>query len=152
MLDWIGDLGSTLFDAGKSLIGGLFDGIMAAGEFIGDIGKKVANAVIGFINDNVINAINAAVKFEIAGFEIDPPDIPHIPTFHSGGVFRPRGATEGLALLRSGEGIFTPDQMDALGTLGAGDTTWVIEARDRGMQQLLEQLIKGIRRVDRRSR
>lgn len=39
-----------------------------------------------------------------------------IPTMHTGGIFNP-GASEGLALLKRGEGVFTPDQMRALGSM-----------------------------------
>ncbi len=41
----------------------------------------------------------------------------HIPTMHTGGIFG-SGQGEGLALLKDGEGVFTQDQMKALGGLG----------------------------------
>jgi hypothetical protein len=54
------------------------------------------------------------------GSTLGMPDIPRIPAFHEGGIFQANGS-EGLALLRSGEGVFTPEQMRALG--GGGGVT-----------------------------
>lgn len=45
-------------------------------------------------------------------------DVPDIPTLHSGGIFN-SGRGEGLALLKDGEGVFTPPQMAAMG--GGGE-------------------------------
>jgi hypothetical protein len=49
--------------------------------------------------------------------DIDLPDNP-IPRLHGGGVFR-APAGEGLALLRDGETVFTPEQMAMLGAASA---------------------------------
>jgi len=125
ILSAIGSLGGLLLDAGGDLIQGLVDGIAGAAKFVGDIGRNVANAVIGFINDKIIDGLNGLLEFEIAGISVDVPDIPHIPTFHEGGVTAFGGAGEGLALLRNDELVATPEQRQVadnlLRALLAGD-------------------------------
>jgi hypothetical protein len=46
------------------------------------------------------------------------PNITEIPTLHTGGIFD-SGYGEGLALLKDGEGVFTPAQMKSLGEMPA---------------------------------
>ena len=74
-----------------------------------------------------------------------------IPKFHDGGVFKAGAGSggEGLALLRNGEGIFTPEQMRALGAMQSvqptkTDTTVVISA-DGVDRALLEWLRRAVR-------
>jgi hypothetical protein len=59
-------------------------------------------------------------------WDTPPIPFPDIPKFHSGGVFNaPRGQSEGLALLRNNEVVFTPEQYTAMvneGPAGAGIT------------------------------
>jgi hypothetical protein len=75
-----GDLVSALVDALKGLAkGGL------------GIGKDFANAIIRFINDNVIKKINDLLEFEIGlpfgkKFTVNPPDLPPIPELKNGGI------------------------------------------------------------------
>ena len=142
IVGWIGDLGTTLFDAGASLMTGLWNGITSVGSAALDIAKDIANALIGFVNDNIIDSINSAVEFDIAGISVNPPDIPHIPTFHTGGVFRPQGSGEGLALLKAREAIFTPDQLDALPSMvgGGGSTEVLVSTKDSRVGPLLDWL------------
>lgn len=138
----IGDLGSLLVSAGASLMTGLWNGITSVGSAALDIAKDIANALIGFVNDNIIDSINSAVEFDIAGISVNPPDIPHIPTFHTGGVFRPQGSGEGLALLKAREAIFTPDQLDALPSMvgGGGSTEVLVSTKDSRVGPLLDWL------------
>ncbi len=105
----IGNLGSLLYSKGTELIQGLVNGIANAASFVGNVAKNVVNAVIGFVNDNIISGINNLLEFTIAGVHINPPDIPRIPKLHSGGIFD-SGQGEGLALLRDQERVITPEQ------------------------------------------
>lgn len=89
----------------------------------------IANAFVSVLNFLIESWNNLDFKLpsfsglEIKGVQVIPgwegstlgmPDIPPIPSFHTGGIFQTTGS-EGLALLRNGEGVFTPDQMRALG-------------------------------------
>lgn len=125
--DKLGDLVSSFATAGKNIASAMVDGI---GEGIKsllskatDTAKAFANVIIDFINRNIIDKINNALEFKIEGpfgvkINIDPPDIPNIPKFHSGGIVP--GSTSGrdvMALLRPGEGVFTQDQMRVMASL-----------------------------------
>ncbi len=72
-----------------------------------------------------------------------------IPRMHSGGIFdAPAGGSEGLALLRKGEGVFTPDQMAAIGSTSAPTAARpaVVELHADGVDRaLLEWLRRSIR-------
>ena len=125
----IGDLGRTLYHAGASLIGGLWDGMKAIGSGAVDVARSIANGIIGFLNSSMIGSLNSSldmvwrnIPFTSGKF---PFHLPSIPKFHTGGVYS--DADEGLALLRRGEGVFTPEQMSALGagvsgSAGGGST------------------------------
>lgn len=52
-------------------------------------------------------------------------DVPNIPTFDTGGIFNTTGG-HGLAVLKSGEGVFTPSQMAALGTSHGIDARTIV--------------------------
>lgn len=86
----LGDLAGAMFNAGKRMIGGLFDGLKAIGGGAADIAKSIANGVINFIN-SAIDSLNDFLEFDFkikgVGFHVDPPDLPHIPTFAKGGIF-----------------------------------------------------------------
>lgn len=90
MPDRISNLAGKMLSAGKSLMGALIKGIGSAAGTIGDIAKTIGNALIGFINDHVIDPINGALEFSIKigpkTFTVNPPDIPHIPGFARGAV------------------------------------------------------------------
>jgi hypothetical protein len=109
ILRGIGNLGSLLVGVGGDLMRGLVNGISAAASFVGNVARNIVNGIIGFINSKVIDGINGLLEFSIAGITINPPDIPHIPRLHSGGVFD-SGTGEGLALLRDDELVATPEQ------------------------------------------
>ena len=104
----IGNLGGLLVQKGRDLIQGLVDGIAGAASYVGNVAKNIVNAVIGFVNDNVISGINNLLEFSVMGVKVNPPDIPRIPRLHSGGVFDSgTSAGEGLALLRDDELVAT---------------------------------------------
>lgn len=88
----IADFASAALDLGSAFLEGLVDGISGAVGFVADIGTAVANAVINPIN-GIIDQVNDALEFTIPtgplfpDININPPDIPNIPTFFHGGVF-----------------------------------------------------------------
>ncbi len=90
----------------------------------------------------------------VGGFSFKVPDwIPgvggkgfSIPKMHTGGIFDAPGG-EGLALLKRGEGVFTPEQMAALGrpTAGRAAAPAVVLHADGLDRTLLEWLRRSIR-------
>jgi hypothetical protein len=111
------NMGGMLVSLGTDLMHGLVDGISSAAQFVGNVAKNVVNAIIGFINDKMIDGINNLLDFTVAGIHINVPDIPHIPKLHEGGVFQ---QDEGLALLRAGELVVTPEQRASAESLLSG--------------------------------
>lgn len=77
--------------------------------------RAAFNAVAGFWNKTVGKLSFKAPKW-IPGIGGKGWDVPDIPTLHTGGIFD-SGRGEGLARLADGEGVFTPDQMAALGAI-----------------------------------
>lgn len=81
-----------------------------------DTFKRGVNVIIGFWNDLRIPEIG---PFTISAFGVSqdigpfgPFDFPNIPKLHSGGMFEaPAGKSEGLALLKHGEFVLTPEQL-----------------------------------------
>lgn len=123
----VGDIGrwiltdglSLLFDLGKHLGSGLIDGlIQALGATIsglGTVAKGVVNAIIGLINTQVIDKINNFLEFQIAGFTVDPIDIPNIPKLAEGGIV----TSPTLALIgEAGPEAVVP--LDRAGGIGGG--------------------------------
>jgi len=113
ILGALAGIGNLLFGLGGDLIQGFVNGISAAAGFVGNIARNLANSVIGFLN-SAIDGINDLLEFTIPvpglpDIHINPPNLGHIPRFHSGGVFA-SGGGEGLALLRDQERIATPEQ------------------------------------------
>lgn len=113
-----------LLSVGKDLAGGLLDGLTdALGSLLGrasGVAKDFVNAIIGFVNDNVIYKINDLLEFRIPlGFgksiSVNPPDIPGIPRLADGGlVTGPQLAIVGEA----GPELVVP--LDRAGEFGMG--------------------------------
>lgn len=112
--DWIVDR----FDELVGFITGMPSRITSAasGMFRGvsDAFKSAVNWIIDKWNALELRIGGAHVSLPF-GRSFDIPTItlgtPNIPRFHSGGTFRaPNGRTEGLAMLRDGEQVLTPDQ------------------------------------------
>lgn len=108
-----------------SVFKGAWDGIV---DFFSKVPGRISSIASGMfdgIKDAFKSAINWIIRawngleFKIPGF--DPPGpgpkfggftlgVPNIPELHTGGTFRaPGGAREGLALLRDGERVSTPE-------------------------------------------
>jgi len=101
IIQWIADLPKNIaklapkmLQAGKDLIKAFFEGLGAAGGFLSDVGKQVANSIIGFINRSVISKFNTALDVlqeklnsVLPGFlEVDFPRLPQIPQLEQGGL------------------------------------------------------------------
>jgi hypothetical protein len=119
----------TLLGFGADLAGGLIDGLVGAlGDLAtaaGGVALDIANALIGFINSQMINRLNRAVEFSIPlGFtsiDVNPPDIPHIPMLADGGIVtRPTLAMIGEA---GAEAVVPLTGRNAAGLGGAVNVT-----------------------------
>ena len=92
------DVWNRAWDIGKNIINGIKDGVTGAVGFASDIGKSVGNAIVGFINRNVIDRFNRGLEFRIEvfgrGVDINPPDVPHLPSFRAMG-----GPASGLTVV-----------------------------------------------------
>jgi len=129
LLNWVGNLASAGRDLGGAILDGFADGIGRVVRGATSIARDFANAIIRFVNTKVIDKVNSFLEFKISvpigpDITVNPPDIRHIPEFHTGGIYRSdRPGGEGLALLRDREGVFTPEQMRALSTAPAPSAT-----------------------------
>jgi hypothetical protein len=127
--DRLGNLVESFATAGGNIASAMVDGIAdGIGDLLGkgsDVAKQFANAIIGFVNRNVIDKINGFLEFKISvpfgpDININPPDLPRIPTFHKGGIVGGNSAVgtvgssmrpdEVFALLQRGEMVLTADQ------------------------------------------
>lgn len=97
ILTSIGNLGTQFLNAGKNLITKFFEGMGAAGGYLSNIGKKIANSVVGFINSSVISNLNSAVNFlentlnNLPFFDVNLPTIPRVPALEKGGILTKEG-------------------------------------------------------------
>lgn len=71
---------------GKGLIDALVGALKGLANMGLDVGKAFANAIIRFINTNVIDTINGLLEFKVGPVSINPPDIPNIPQLANGGI------------------------------------------------------------------
>lgn len=132
----IGGLVSSFARAGGNLASAMIDGITTGvGNLLSkatDAAKGFANAIVGFVNRNIIDKINDLVEFKIKvpglpDININPPDLPRLPTFHSGGIVGSgvpgnwSGSSirsdEIMAMLQRGEMVLTSGQQDVLGKI-----------------------------------
>jgi phage-related protein len=89
-------VGSAALSIGKSILTGILKGLGSAVSFVSSVGRSIANAAIGFINriiDDINNALDIHIHVPGGGhfgipksIDIDPPNIPHIPTLDTGAV------------------------------------------------------------------
>jgi hypothetical protein len=86
ILSALSGFATLLVGVGGDLMRGLVNGIAGAASFVGNVAKNVVNAIIRFINSNLINGLNGMLDFTIAGVHINVPDIPHIPALAEGYV------------------------------------------------------------------
>ena len=120
-VDLVKTMASLGTDLGGKLISSLVEALKGLGSFGLDVGKAFANAIIGFINRNVINKINDLVDFTIplpfgASFRVNPPDIPNIPELAEGGIV----TSPTLAMIGEGRGPEAVIPLSKMGQFGMG--------------------------------
>lgn len=78
----LADLAGFFADAGRALIRGFLNGLSAAGGFVSDLVGNVWSAIKGFLNDQVLSRIDAAIAFKVdwpgPGSFAFNPDIPRL--------------------------------------------------------------------------
>ncbi len=137
------------------------NGLNAVVNFFRGLPGSIASAMSTLANAitnpfrSAFNSLKSLWNSTVGGFGFTVPSwIPGvggkgftIPKMHTGGIFDAPGG-EGLALLQRGEGVFTPDQMRALGSgpgqAVAAPTTVVIDAGNAD-QALAEWLRRATR-------
>ena len=148
ILGLVGAVGGAAVSVGSAIIHGIADGVSQAVSVVGDIGAAIVNAMIGFINSNVIDPINSAldISFDagwpIGEISIDTPDIPHIPRFHTGGVVPGRPGDEMLAILQAGEQVIPASAMGAATSSSSSGAAIVVHVHgtvvtDRELDQVV---------------
>lgn len=127
-----------VWDTIKNIAGAGIDGVVNLFSTIGSrIGSALAslgsvitapfraawNALANLWNSGP-GSFSFSIPSWIPGIGGNTFDVPNLPVLHKGGQFNaPPGMTEGLALLKDGEVVFTPDQVRALGGRGASTVT-----------------------------
>lgn len=134
--DWIVDKWNAVVGFFKSLPDRIGSAVRGLADVISAPFKAAFNAVARFWNSTV-GKLSFKVPGWVPGVGGKGFDVPNIPTFHDGGVFRtanPGG--EGLALLRDGETVLTPSQSGGttynLFTLSRSD--FLRELRNAGVE------------------
>lgn len=91
-VDLIKAMGKLGADLGGALVEQLVNALKSLASKGLELGKSFANAIIGFINDQIIKRINDVLEFTIdppgpgPTLTINPPDIPYIPKLATGGI------------------------------------------------------------------
>ena len=88
LLTLAGQLGK---DVGTAIIDGIVEGVEALINMGTDAARGFVNAIIGFVNKQLIQRINSLLEFKIPvpfspDIHINPPDIPNIPMLADGGI------------------------------------------------------------------
>lgn len=139
---WIGDKASSVFEFFKELPGKIGNWLRGVKDTIIGAFKSAFNWVTDQFN-KVIAGLNVGIRTfnRLPGPDI--PEIPLLPKFHDGGIVPGRGEVPIMAA--GGEGVFTREQMRALGT--RGETTIVLRSDgSRGsmaVAQLFAEFLKG---------
>ncbi len=143
MKDWASDRISDVV--------GFFAGLPGR---VGSAISGIADTITGPFS-KAFSSIRSLWNSTVGGFGFSVPSwVPivgnksfSIPKMHSGGIFAPEGyAPEGLAMLKRGEGVFTPDQMRAIGTTRtapAPEVRNVVELHANGLDRALLEWLRG---------
>lgn len=120
LVDIVSGLAGGFFDAAKSvgaaILNGIVDGLKGAVGFVSDVGKAIFNGLAKLVNENIITSINnLKIDFDppgpVGAITVDFPNLPRIPTLHSGGIVPGLPGQEVLALLEAGEQVTPASQI-----------------------------------------
>ena len=120
------DLNKSAVQCLGNLKTGLIDAIVEGGNFadtLSNVGKQLMKIALNSMITPWFNGIFKGLIGAHTGgvIGIDPPSfVRSLPKFHTGGVV---GANEQLAVLQTGEAVFTKEQQKALGGLIHKDTS-----------------------------
>jgi hypothetical protein len=135
------DIGGRL---GGDLITALVDALKGLGSFGLDVGKSFANAIIRFINNNVIKKINDLLDFTIplplgGSLRVNPPDIGDIPELAEGGIV----TSAQLAVIgeKGPEAVIPLSKMGQFG-MGGGITVNVNGGDPNQILRVLQQYVR----------
>lgn len=134
LIQKMGEIGA---DLGSKLIEELVNALKSLANKGLDVGKSFANAIIGFVNEEVIQRINDLLQFTIdppgpgPTLTINPPDIPKIPQLATGGIVT--SPTMALIGEAGPEAVVPLDRMGGMGstiniTVTSADPNEVIRA------------------------
>jgi hypothetical protein len=141
--DWVVDKFQAVLDFFKALPGKLGDFFVGLAETITAPFRAAFNAIANLWNDTV-GSLSFKVPSWVPLIGGKGWDVPDIPTFHQGGVFRaPTPGGEGLALLRDGERV-SPAGMSGM------NVTINLDARGNPNGEDIAK--KVVRQLDRRLR
>lgn len=133
--DWIVDKFTTVVDFFKDLPGTIADAFSGLGDNIASGIKSIWNNTVGGFGFSVPSWVPG-----VGGREF------RIPELHGGGIFD-SGRGEGLAFLEDGEGVFTREQMAAMGDGGGTHVTVIVEGSLIHESELDNRIVTGIKRA-----
>lgn len=108
----------TAFNIGRSLIGGIVDGAQAVLGWIADLGRGIANTLIGMFNwaiQTINNFIPNSVGLGPVSFDLPDNPLPLIPQLARGGVT----GSEGLVNVHPNEAILPLESAGGQAALAA---------------------------------
>jgi hypothetical protein len=116
------------------------------GSFGLDVGRSFANAIIRFINNNVIKKINDLLDFTIPlplgrSFRVNPPDIGDIPELAEGGIV----TSPTLAMIGEGRGpeaVIPLSKMGQFGMVAGGITVNVNGGDPNSIVRALQDYVR----------
>lgn len=118
LLGLVSDFYNAAKSLGSNVLHGIMDGVGGAIDAVGGFLSGLASGIKNVINSVIIDPLrNFHFKIDAGPFHHTFQPFGSLPRLHSGGIFQ-AGGGEGLALLQSGEGVFTQAQMRALGGIG----------------------------------
>jgi TP901 family phage tail tape measure protein len=157
--DKIGGMLSNFATMGKNLASAIFDGVAnGVGSLLNkgtDIAKKFVNAIISFVNTNLIDKINRMLEFKIElpfvdDIKVNPPDIPRIPSFDQGGVVPGRKGSPQLVLAHGGETVLPTHKQSyaaAANSMGSGGPAIIIESMTVGSARDAQDIAIAVDRI-----